>query len=96
MSMMRDLGTEVDGQVFGDASAALAIIARKGIGKIRHLDTNFLWVQEQAAKGKLKYTKVAGKENGGDLFTKALTWEEIAQHVGRIGGEFIEDKEKEE
>ena len=31
MSMLRDLGAEVEGQVFGDAGAALAIIARKGM-----------------------------------------------------------------
>ena len=34
VSLLRDLGADVEGQVFEDASAALAIIARKGIGKI--------------------------------------------------------------
>ena len=89
MSMLKDFGVEVGGSVLGDARAVLAIIARRGVGKIRHLDTNYLWVQEQAATGKLQYKKVPGKENGSDLFTKALTWEEVAGHVGRIGGEFV-------
>ena len=81
MSMFKDLGVEVGGQILGDASAALAILERRGIGKIRHLDTNYLWVQEQAATGRLRYQKVSGKENGSDLFTKALSWEEVAGHV---------------
>ena len=91
MSMFKDLGVEVGGRILGDASAALAIIARKGIGRIRHLDTNYLWVQEQAATGKLDYKKVSGKENGSDLFTKALSWEEMMGHVQRLQGEFIEE-----
>ena len=40
----------------------------------------------------MRYTKVAGKENGRDLFTKALAWDEIMGHERRLGGEFIESK----
>ena len=29
-----------------DAPAALVIISRRGIGKVGHLDTNHLWIQE--------------------------------------------------
>ena len=41
MSLYQDLGEAPAGQIMGDASASLAIVARRGIGKIRHLDTNF-------------------------------------------------------
>ena len=94
MSMFADLGCPTGGRIMGDASAALAIIARRGIGRIRHLDTNYLWVQEQAAKGKLAYEQIAGKRNGGDLFTKPLSWEDISGHVSRIKGEFINSKDQ--
>ena len=40
ISMYKDLGTHMNGVVLGDASAALAIVARRGLGKLRHLDTN--------------------------------------------------------
>ena len=94
MSVYGDLGTQVGGQVLGDASAALAVIARRGVGRIRHLDTNLLWVQEKSASGQIKYTKVDGKLNGSDLFTKALSWHDIERHVEAMGNEFVESKGK--
>ena len=51
ISLGRDLGMQLSGRVLRDASAALAIVASKGLGRIRHLDTNYLWVQEKAARG---------------------------------------------
>ena len=89
-----DLGEKVEGQVLGDASAALAIIRRQGIGRIRHLDTHYLWVQEKAARGELEYKKVDGKMNGADVFTKPLNWEEIKVNMGRIHHEFEETKDE--
>ena len=47
------------------------------MGKLRHLDTNYLWIQEKVAKGDLNFKKVAGVDNGADLFTKTLSWNEI-------------------
>ena len=49
ISMLKDYGKPMTTHVFGDASAALAIIARRGVGRVRHLDTSYLWVQEKAA-----------------------------------------------
>ena len=77
ISMYKDFGTHMSGVVLGDASAALSIVARRGLGKLRHLDTNFLWIQEKAAKGDLNFKKVAGVDNGADLFTKTLSCNEI-------------------
>ena len=64
MSMYKDFGTHVYGVVLGDASVALATLARLGLGKLRrHLDTNYLWIQEKAAKWDLNFKKVAGVDN---------------------------------
>ena len=89
IAMYQDFGTLVKGCILGDASAALAIIQRQGLGKMRHLDTSYLWVQEKALNDELKYRKVAGVENGADLFTKVLTWEEIKGHIERMHSDFI-------
>ena len=55
MSLFKDFGEKIGGRILGDASAALAVIKRQGIGKLRHLDTNYLWVQEKSARGELDY-----------------------------------------
>ena len=38
ISMCKDFGTHMNGVVLGDASAAFAIVARRGLGKLRHLE----------------------------------------------------------
>ncbi len=66
----RDLGMEMAGEVLTDSNAALGISQRAGIGKVRHLRTQGLWVQEARVTGRLKYTKVLGTKNPADILTK--------------------------
>ena len=84
ISMYKDFGTHVNGVVLGDASAALAIVVRRCQGKLMHLDTNLLWIQEKAAKVDLNFMKVAGVDNVADLFTKTLSWNEIQSHIYKL------------
>eukprot|EP00973_Karenia_brevis_P063752 8862914-Karenia_brevis.AAC.1 len=46
---LKDFGEETC-RVYADASAALGIISRTGLGKVRHIDTAYLWIQEASAK----------------------------------------------
>lgn len=57
ISMMRDLGYKTGGEIWSDASAALGIINRTGLGKIRHIDIGLLWIQQTAAEQRLKFHK---------------------------------------
>ena len=67
---MKELGTEMLARVHMDASAAKSIIERKGTGKIRHFDTDDLWLQEQQLRRILPLSKVKGTENIADMMTK--------------------------
>ena len=40
--------------IMADASAALGIIGRTGLGKLRHIDTSYLWLQQDSIKKKSK------------------------------------------
>ena len=64
-----------------DASAALGIIGRTGLGKLRHIDTSYLWLQQDCIKRKLKLNKVKGTENPADMNTKGLSGDEIAKYI---------------
>ena len=90
--MYKDLGTHMNGVVLGDASAALAIVARRGLSKLRHLETTYLWIQEKAGKGELNFKKVAGVDNGGDSFTKTLSWNEIQCHLHKLSSQFVQNE----
>ena len=71
--------------MFADASAALGIIARRGLGKIRHIDTNLLWVQEISARREIEFNKIPGESNTADMMTKDLTREVMEKHFSAQG-----------
>ena len=70
--MAKDFGQERTTEVYADASTALGIVLRKGLGKVRHIDTNTLWVQQAACSARIEYLKIAGTLNPADLLTKHL------------------------
>ena len=49
-SLLKDLGIETRVRVLADASAALGVVNRIGLGKLRHLHTNWLWVQDKSSR----------------------------------------------
>jgi hypothetical protein len=69
-SLLRDLGIDLPLRVWTDSSAAIGICSRQGLGKLRHLDTHTLWVQQAVRSGRVDLRKVAGEANPADLFTK--------------------------
>ena len=72
-------GLEATASVLVDSSAALAIVARKGNGKLRHVKVGHLWIQEKAAAGEVTYRKVRGECNPADLMTKYLPAHKVVQ-----------------
>ena len=49
-SLLKDLGIQARVRVLADASAALGVVNRVGLGKLRHLHTNWLWVQDKSGR----------------------------------------------
>ena len=80
-SMVKDLGEDVCIRLFSDSAAAVGIIGRRGLGKVRHLDTGYLWLQDAVAKKKLFIAKVKGVDNPADLGTKFLKSDDIDKHL---------------
>jgi hypothetical protein len=69
-ALLRDLGVHVPLRVWTDSSAAIGICSRQGLGKLRHLDTHTLWIQQAVRTGRIVLKKVPGTENPADLLTK--------------------------
>jgi hypothetical protein len=72
-SCAHDMGLDYKGTIYADASAALGIVQRRGIGKVRHIQTQSLWLQEAHASKRLGFEKIDGSRNPADLMTKHLT-----------------------
>ena len=69
-SLLGDLGHSVPLRVWTDSSAAIGISSRQGLGKLRHLDTHTLWIQQAVRAGQVDLRKVDGEVNPADVFTK--------------------------
>ena len=85
-SLMKDLGVSLPVRVWTDSSAAIGIATRSGLGKLRHLETHTLWVQEKVRAGAISVRKVAGEVNPADLFTKHLPSKEKIHQLTRLLG----------
>ena len=67
--------------LWSDASAAIAISQRSGLGKLRHIQTQFLWLQERVSAKDLQLTKVVGTANPADMLTKHLAKADLFRHL---------------
>jgi hypothetical protein len=88
VTLARDLGCKVGVQLHIDALAAKGMIERKGLSKVRHLDVNVLWLQEQCARKMLPVSKVPGEDNIADLMTKHLGAAKIKNNVDMMSMKF--------
>ena len=52
-STLKDWGILLPIQAFMDASTGLSIGSRHGLGRVKHIDTVFLWVQDVVASGRI-------------------------------------------
>ena len=92
-ALLRDLGVSIPLRVWTDSSAAMGICARQGLGKLRHLDTQTLWIQQAVRTGKVELRKVAGEENPADLLTKhSLTRARLSKLVDLYGCKYMEGR----
>ena len=87
-SLAADLGIDLEADVLTDASAAVGICRRTGIGKVRHLAVGQLWVQERLRSGDFKLHKHPGERNPGDMLTKHVPRELVERHVSAMGLDF--------
>ena len=85
ISIGKDLGLVRSARVLTDASAAFGMVHRKGLGKVRHLETRHLWVQEAAARKALEYKKVGTNFNIADAMTKFMEAWRMESHMNSMG-----------
>ena len=85
IALFKDMGCDAGGEIYSDSSATLGIAQRQGIGKLRHIRTQALWVQEARVEGRLKYAKVLGSRNTADALTEYMASPLLDQHLQTVG-----------
>ena len=84
-SLLQDVGLSAQIGLEVDASAAIAIMNRQGLGRTRHIDVRYLWLQHQVKRNLIDVIKVPGETNTADIGTKALSAEMLERHMRKTG-----------
>ena len=90
--MMFDLGFAVKPVLAIDAQATGHILHRQGIGKLKHIDVAYLWVQDEIRSQRLRVRRDRSEENVADLGTKPLSKTVIAKHCLTLGHMNMDEK----
>ena len=85
VSLLKDLGYEKKPVLAIDAKATEHILHRQGIGKLKHIDVTYLWIQDEVRSQRLKVRRVRSEDNIADLGTKPLSKTVIAKHCLTMG-----------
>ncbi len=92
-ALLADLGVNVPLRVWTDSSAAIGICSRQGLGKLRHLDTHTLWIQQAVRSRRIDLRKVPGESNPADLLTKhSLSRQRIEELVALFGCRYTDGR----
>jgi len=91
-SMLADLGVTLQIRLRTDASAAKGIATRRGLGKVRHIEVNQLWLQDKVNSGEIQVMKVKGEGNLADALTKPLEGPGVKKHIALTGQELVEGR----
>ena len=93
-ALAKDLGMNLTLHVASDAAAAVGICRRKGLGKVRHLATADLWVQDRVKKKDFILARIPGVDNPADVLTKHVDQMLLTKHISFMGLRFEEGRAK--
>ena len=83
-SLLRDIGVDLDLRVFTDASTGKSLASRRGLGKVRHIAVNELWLQSHVQDKTVTLVKIKNKFNPSNMLTKYLPKAEIQQRMEHV------------
>ena len=58
----------------------MGMVARKGMGTVRHFEVSELWIQDAVRNNVLTVNKIKGEDNPADILTKYIEQGNIHQH----------------
>jgi len=66
------LQTEIPIEAYTDSKACLGFIGRQGLGRMKHIETKFMWLQQVVQQRGVTISCVPSHENQADVLTKQL------------------------
>ena len=90
-AIMKELGWSYEVKIKVDANATIGTLHRRGLGKLRHVEVEELWLQQEISKKKVSVTKIKGVENTADIGTKPVKKEASEYLMTKMGFENVDD-----
>ena len=87
-SLLADLGIHLRIRVMTDATSGRAIASRRGLGKVRHIATHELWIQEHVLRGHIELVKIKNTFNSSDVFATHLDRSLMEEAISQLGHKF--------
>ena len=87
-SMLSDFGMCADVVIRTDSPSGLAVGSRRGLGRLRHVQTRYFWVQQRVQEGDFRLKKEPGDTNVSDALTKPLNEKRMLNLLTMMGCEF--------
>ena len=84
-SLFEDLGVQLRIEIGMDASAAISMASRRGLGKAKHIQCQYLWIQKHVQDGNITIAKIGTDQNRADLLTKNLAAPKMKALMIRMG-----------
>ena len=72
------------------SSATLPLSHRRDLGTAKHIDVQFLWLQEAQREGRVSISKVHTDHNPADLLTKAATEHKMLHHMAILNFRYLD------
>ena len=88
-AILSDIGSAAKLRLHVDSSASIGIASRMGLGKTRHIDVHYLWVQERVRNGDISLHKVPGISNPADMMTKHLPAPTIHRYMDKFHMRYV-------
>ena len=71
------MGFTLEIRVYTDASTGKSLATRRGLGTVRHISVNELWIQELVQNNSVTLVTIKNKFNHSDMLSKYLNKAEI-------------------
>ena len=92
-ALLQDIHIEMPVRVWTDSTASIGTCSRQGLGRLRHIATQCLWIQQRVRDGSVELRKVRGDSNPADLFTKhLLSGEKITELLKLFGCRYADGR----
>ena len=88
-NMFKSMGIDKGIVIKTDSSACNGIVHREGCGKVKHLETRQLWVQDVVGKKIVDIQKVPRANNPSDCLTHHWSAIDGGRHLQSVGMEWL-------